>query len=429
MIQTNSIDVSHSDFSFPFFKIFFFKKFYSKYFLPLHKRFYEKNYGTMPTDHLKNASEAIKSLLAETKKNESLGYDQMKITFLGGMREGQSWGLRNWLSKYGSALQICNELEMILVALQKLDQSSKLTINLAAQIRKEASVTRARLLEDVPMPYQQYSSAHPFLPFFHRLDAALKGLAEFDPEDDDVVILDDDEQEKLKAMVAAAGVQKKMSRDSIGSRQKSNKRTAVEVLEVPDDSRVPDTTETNNPLKRRATNATAGESSNNSTGSSEANTTTDTSDGVPTLDSADLALFADNDAKEISCYHKNPSLKNARFGIQGGSLSPTPFSALTSGVDNSRFSGGVGGTLDDLACDDDFSHIFDNDSNVSTKLFNVADTNTRDSYIPSQGDWRCIECELINTSDVDHCLMCEHTKASSTARSQTSFIDSPLLLF
>jgi hypothetical protein len=37
---------------------------------------------------------------------------------------------------------------------------------------------------------------HLFLPIFHRLDVALKGLAEFDPEDDDVFILDDNEQEK-----------------------------------------------------------------------------------------------------------------------------------------------------------------------------------------------------------------------------------------
>jgi hypothetical protein len=321
-------------------------------------------------------------------------------------------------------------LEMILVALQKLDQSSKLTIDLASQIRKEASVTRARLLNEVPLPYQQKSSAHPFLPFFHRLDMALKGLAEFDPEDDDVVILDDDEQEKLKAMVAAAGVQKKMSRGSTERRQKSNKRTAVEILEVPDDLHVPDTAETNNSWKRRATNTTTGESSNNSTGSSEANTTTDTSDGVPTLDSADLALFADNDGRETSYYpKKSPSVKNTRFDIQGGSLSPTPFSTLTTGVDNSRYSGGVDGTLDELACEDDFSHIFDNDSNVSTKLFNVSDTTTRDSYIPSQGDWRCNECELINASIDDHCIICGCNKALSTTRSQNSFIDSPLLLF
>jgi hypothetical protein len=37
---------------------------------------------------------------------------------------------------------------------------------------------------------------HLFLPIFHKLDVALKGLAEFDPEDDDVFILDDNEQEK-----------------------------------------------------------------------------------------------------------------------------------------------------------------------------------------------------------------------------------------
>ena len=143
----------------------------------------------MPFDHLKNATDAIKTLVAETKKTESLECLEIKRNFIGGISEGQSFGLRKWLSNYGSALKICDELEMILVAVQKLDRSSNSTINLASQIRKEASVTRARLLRDVPKAYQQISRAHPYLPFFHRLEAAIKGLAEFDPEDDEVVIL------------------------------------------------------------------------------------------------------------------------------------------------------------------------------------------------------------------------------------------------
>jgi len=339
-------------------------KFYAMYLQPLSDRFYQKNYNIMPIDYLKTACEAINKLLAETKKGESLGCDHMKVTFLGGMREGQSWGLRNWLSKYGSALQICNELEMILLALQKLDPSSKLTINLASQIRKETSVTRTRLIESVPKAYQQRSSAHPFLPFFHRLDAALKCLAEFDPEDDDVVIIDDDEQEKLKAAMAAAAAaaprvpQRTTSSGSNEIKLKSNKRTVVEVLEVLDDSHVPAANETNSSWKRRATVSTGAESSNNSTGSSEANT-------------------------------------------------------------NRRHSGGVDGSPNELACEDDFSHIFDNDSSCSSKLIDIA----------GQGDWRCMECQIINTSDVDYCLMCERTKAPSTAMSKNSLIDSTLVLY
>jgi hypothetical protein len=397
------------------------------YLQPLSDRFYRKNYNIMPSDHLKTASEAINKLLAETKKGESFGCDHMKVTFLGGMREGQSWGLRNWLSKYGSALQICNELEMILLALQKLDPSSKLTINLASQIRKETSVTRTRLLEGVPKAYQQYSSAHPFLPFFHRLDAALKGLAEFDPEDDDVVILDDDEQEKLKEVMAAAAAarvpQKTTSRGSNEVKLKSNKRTVVEVLEILDDSHVPAANKTNTSWKRRATVSTRAESSNNSTGSSEANTNTDASDGVPTLDSADLALFTENGATETYCYSKKYlSLKNNQFLIQGRSLTPTPFTApfnVTAGVNHCQHSGVVDGSLDELACEDDFSHLFDNDSSCSSKVIDIT----------GKGDWRCAECQIINTSDVDFCLMCERTKAPSTAMSRNSLIDSTLVLY
>jgi hypothetical protein len=404
-------------------------KFYAMYLQPLSDRFYQKNYNIMPIDYLKTACEAINKLLAETKKGESLGCDHMKVTFLGGMREGQSWGLRNWLSKYGSALQICNELEMILLALQKLDPSSKLTINLASQIRKETSVTRTRLIESVPKAYQQRSSAHPFLPFFHRLDAALKCLAEFDPEDDDVVIIDDDEQEKLKAAMAAAAAaaprvpQRTTSSGSNEIKLKSNKRTVVEVLEVLDDSHAPAANETNSSWKRRATVSTGAESSNNSTGSSEANTNTDASDGVPTLDSADLALFTENGATETSCCNKKyPSLKNNQFLIQGRSLTPTPFTApfnVTAGVNHRRHSGGVDGSPNELACEDDFSHIFDNDSSCSSKLIDIA----------GQGDWRCMECQIINTSDVDYCLMCERTKAPSTAMSKNSLIDSTLVLY
>jgi len=122
----------------------------------------------------------------------------MKSNFLGGMREGQSWGLRRWLSNHGAALQVCNELEMILTALQKLDEGSPFCISLAAKVRRLTSGARERLLSDIPKAYQEFSSAHPFLPFFHRLDAALKHLSEFDPEDDDVILVDDDEIEELK---------------------------------------------------------------------------------------------------------------------------------------------------------------------------------------------------------------------------------------
>ena len=111
------------------------------------------------------------------------------------MREGQSWGLRKWLSTNGGALAICNDLELIMGALRKLDKSAPSTIRLAEIVRPRAQLVFDRLKADVPKAYQEHSSAHPYLPFFHRLEGVLKGLATFDPTDDDVVCLDDSDDE------------------------------------------------------------------------------------------------------------------------------------------------------------------------------------------------------------------------------------------
>ena len=66
------------------------------------------------------------------------------------------------------------------------------------KVRNIASYTLKRLRDDIPKAYQEVSSAHPYLPFFHRLEAALQGLTWFDPEDDDVICLDEDEAEVEK---------------------------------------------------------------------------------------------------------------------------------------------------------------------------------------------------------------------------------------
>jgi hypothetical protein len=171
----------------------------------------------MPHNYLSTATEEVTKLCGDSKQVERGGPEHMKSTFLGGMREGQSWGLRRWLSKNGAALQACNQLETILTALQTLDESSEFCIALATKIRRLTSGTRDRLLEDIPKAYQEFSSAHPFLPFFHRLDAALKGLAEFDPEDDDVIMMDDDEIEEMKAKAKAKDAEKAAAAASIAN--------------------------------------------------------------------------------------------------------------------------------------------------------------------------------------------------------------------
>jgi len=73
-----------------------------------------------------------------------------------------------------------------------LNKEDAKTIELAKRIRPESKKGVDRLKADVPKAYQEVSTAHPYLPFFHRLESCLKGLSEFDPEDDDVICLDDD---------------------------------------------------------------------------------------------------------------------------------------------------------------------------------------------------------------------------------------------
>ena len=148
----------------------------------------------MPYEHLCEARKQIEVLCNQSKRNEHLGHETVKNTFLGGMRDGESWGLRRWLSKNGGALKVCNDLELIFQALQKLDRDAETTKIIAKQLRPVAAHAYKQLKRMVPQAYQEVSSAHPYLPFFHRLESSLNGLSNFDPEDDDVVIIDDEDE-------------------------------------------------------------------------------------------------------------------------------------------------------------------------------------------------------------------------------------------
>jgi len=140
----------------------------------------------------------LTELCVEAKKFLPYGCESVKNAFLGGMREGKSWGLRRWLSKNGGALHICSDLENIFQALQNLDREAEKTRQLASHIRPIAARVHGQLIREVPSAYQEISSAHPYLPFFHRLESVLKSLSTFDPDDDDVLIIDDEEE--LKAL-------------------------------------------------------------------------------------------------------------------------------------------------------------------------------------------------------------------------------------
>ena len=178
------------------------KQFFTRYLEPLPDKFYSRNKTLMECKILNKAYAEIKKLCEDAKLVEYQGCEVMKNTFLGGMKDGESWGLRKWLSKEGGALQICNDLECILNSCQKLDRSDNTTTQLSDRLRPLANQALERLKNDVPGSYQEISTAHPYLPFFHRLESALKSMSTFDPEDDDVICLDVDEVEEEKKRVA-----------------------------------------------------------------------------------------------------------------------------------------------------------------------------------------------------------------------------------
>jgi hypothetical protein len=180
------------------------RQFYNQYISNLPERFYRKNQRKMKPENLSAAVKELQKLCADARAVESQGCEVVKNTFLGGMKDGESWGLRKWLSKHGGALHICTECECVLHSCQKLDRSIDSTRKLSEKLRPLAKKALLRLKSDVPSSYQEQSSAHPYLPFFHRLESALRGMSTFDPEDDDVICIDDDEVEEIKAKVAAA---------------------------------------------------------------------------------------------------------------------------------------------------------------------------------------------------------------------------------
>eukprot|EP00339_Tiarina_fusa_P012828 CAMPEP_0117021372 /NCGR_PEP_ID=MMETSP0472-20121206/16124_1 /TAXON_ID=693140 ORGANISM="Tiarina fusus, Strain LIS" /NCGR_SAMPLE_ID=MMETSP0472 /ASSEMBLY_ACC=CAM_ASM_000603 /LENGTH=730 /DNA_ID=CAMNT_0004726819 /DNA_START=20 /DNA_END=2212 /DNA_ORIENTATION=- len=176
------------------------RQFYNSYIADLPRRFCRKNQKLMKQEDLSAAVKELQKLCSDAKAVESQGCEIVKNTFLGGMKDGESWGLRKWLSKFGGALHICNDCECILNACQKLDRSLDSTRKLSAKMRPLSKKVLTKLKSDVPASYQEQSSAHPYLPFFHRLEACLRGMSTFDPEDDDVICIDDDDEvEAIKA--------------------------------------------------------------------------------------------------------------------------------------------------------------------------------------------------------------------------------------
>lgn len=178
------------------------RQFHKTYVEPLPRRFERTNESIMAGEHLHLAKMQLQQLVKDSAMAIPQGCDHVKNAFLGGMRENESWGLRKWLSKNGGAGGICNDLEEVMRMVKALKKEEDTTKRLAEILRPIAGQAHDRLKKDVPQAYQEQSSAHPYLPFFHRLEACLKQMASYDPDDDDVICLDDsDDEDEVVAVV------------------------------------------------------------------------------------------------------------------------------------------------------------------------------------------------------------------------------------
>ncbi|KAL3806461.1 hypothetical protein ACHAXA_009698 [Cyclostephanos tholiformis] len=179
------------------------RQFHTTYVAPLPRRFERQNECLMAREHLLLAASSLESLVRDAAAAMPQGCDHVKNAFLGGMRENESWGLRKWLSKHGGAGSICNDLEEVMRHVKALRKEDETTKRLAEMLRPIARQAHERLKKDVPQAYQERSSAHPYLPFFHRLEACLKLMATYDPEEDDVICLpdsSDEEEDDIKVL-------------------------------------------------------------------------------------------------------------------------------------------------------------------------------------------------------------------------------------
>jgi hypothetical protein len=176
-------------------------EFFNMYVDQLPRTFYKKNFRSMDHEALEESYQGLQKLRQDARNSERQGCEAVKSNFLGGMKDGESWGLRKWLSKHGNALTVCTDLECIMNACQKLDRSLESTRKLSNLMRPMAKMALDKLRSDIPSSYQQRSTAHPYLPFFHRLEAALRGISTFDPDDDDVICLDDSDDDDDDAVI------------------------------------------------------------------------------------------------------------------------------------------------------------------------------------------------------------------------------------
>jgi hypothetical protein len=164
--------------------------FFAMHLAPLPTFFKIKNHSSMQKNALDEAFQGLEQLLSQVQLSCSQGSMQMTLDFTGGLREGQPFGLRKWLSDHGQVLALCSNLEGIhQVCVKLLDDASLLdtACHIAEAIRPMARRTLDQLLMSVPKHVRDH------LPCFHRLVANLRNMSTFNPSDK--TIDDDDIQE------------------------------------------------------------------------------------------------------------------------------------------------------------------------------------------------------------------------------------------
>lgn len=142
--------------------------------------------------------------------------DAVKASFLGGMKDGESWGLRKWLARHGGGLGVCTDLECVLARWRAMygNADDPTAERLGRWVRPVAKHVLNQLQTEIPSSYQKHSTAHPYLPYFHRLEAALKNMARYGEKEEVICLDSDDDEDDVVEVVEAPRQKKRPAEDS-----------------------------------------------------------------------------------------------------------------------------------------------------------------------------------------------------------------------
>ena len=97
-------------------------------------------------------------------------------SFIGGISEGRSFGLRAWIGEAGGVGPACDATECIIVAIWKLPTLNEDAEKCLSVIRPHAENVLNKLKTEIPVQLQKRGDTHPPLPYFNRLETALKTI-------------------------------------------------------------------------------------------------------------------------------------------------------------------------------------------------------------------------------------------------------------